>query len=497
MTERRTHMNNIIKFLHIEDDGIRVVNTYDKGNIRTVVIERIPDIHYCPICSCRMYSKGIRKRTVKHQILQDGYKLILEIHQRRWQCNNPECKEITTDQFSFVDPKRRTTNLQDILIVNAFKDLEKSAAQIAREFNVSTSHAITTFSRYVDMPRRQLPEILCVDEVYIGTSTRYKYALVLQDFVNNEPVDLVISRRKEFTEPYFMDIPYNERARVKYIVSDMYRPYQGYSMNYFPNAKPVIDSFHVIQTINWKFLQYIRSVIKRIDAIDRARHEQLQQSLHREIPFKHSKDYLVLKHYNWMLLKNRKNLKVQSESKYNIYLGRYMNTFDYFEWMFKLDKNFDEMRDLRERYANFNEKYAGSPEGARKALPSIIAMYKTSKFEMYRQVAATLEEYFEPIILSFTLVKKHTKSGEYDSRISNGPIECLNRYAKDLKRNGRGYTNFEHMRNRFLFAQRRNAAILGQPKTLKQVYAEMPERKNKEYIDPYLIPDTDDDDYPE
>ena len=489
------NINNIIKLLHIEDDGIRVIDMYDKGDSRTIIIERIPDLHYCPFCGCRMYSKGIRKRTIKHQILQDGYKLFLEIHQRRWMCNNPECKEIVTDQFSFVDPRRRTTNLSDILIVNAFKDMNKSASQIAREFNVSTSHAITTFSRYVDMPRRQLPETLCVDEVYIGTSTRFKYALVLQDFVNNEPVDLVISRRQEITEPYFMDIPYNERARVKYIVSDMYRPYQAYCREYFPNAKPVIDSFHVLQLINWKFLQYIRTVLKRIDTADRARHEVTQQSFHRELPFRHSKDYLVLKHYNWMLLKNQQHLKVYTKATYNSLLGRYMNTFDYFEWMFKLDKNFDEMRDLREKYASFNVKYAGNPEGARKALPAIIAIYKSSKFEMYRQIAATLEEYFEPIILSFTLVRKHTKAGEYDSRISNGPIECLNRYAKDLKRNGRGYTNFEHMRNRFLFAKRRNATILGQPKTLKQVYAEMPERKNKEYIDPYLLPETDDDEF--
>ena len=480
--------NDITKLLHIEDDGIRVLNSYDKGDVRTYVIERIPDLHYCPVCGCRMYSKGINKRRVKHQILQDGYKLILEVHQRRWQCQNPECKEIISDEFSFIEPRRRTTNLNDILIVNAFKDLEKTAAQIAREYNVSTTHAITTFSRYVEMPRRYLPEILCVDEVYIGNKAQYKYVLVLQDFVNNEPVDLVLSRRKEITEPYFSNIPFNERARVKYIVSDMYKPYQAYCDEYFPNAKPVIDSFHVIQMINWKFLKYIRSVIKKIDAEDKARHEKLQQNLHREIQFKHSKDYLLLKHYNWMLLKNRDKLKVYTESHYNPYLGRYMNTFDYFEWMFKIDRNFDEMRDLRERYARFNKLNAGDPKAARKQLKVIIEIYKHSRFEMYKEMAQTLETYFEPIILSFTLVKKTSPNGMYDSRISNGPIECLNKYAKDLKRNGRGYPNFEHMRNRFLFAQRKNAAILGKPKSLTQVYKEMP-KKRKEPIDPYLIPD--------
>lgn len=46
--------------------------------------------------------------------------------------------------------------------------------------------------------------------------------------------------------------------------------------------------------------------------------------------------------------------------------------------------------------------------------------------------------------------------GIYNSRHSNGPIESLNRKAKDLKRLGRGFRNLEHMRNIFLFATRRN-----------------------------------------
>ena len=42
----------------------------------------------------------------------------------------------------------------------------------------------------------------------------------------------------------------------------------------------------------------------------------------------------------------------------------------------------------------------------------------------------------------------------YYTRLSNGPIESLNRKIKDLKRLGRGFRNFEHFRNRFLYATR-------------------------------------------
>ena len=50
------------------------------------------------------------------------------------------------------------------------------------------------------------------------------------------------------------------------------------------------------------------------------------------------------------------------------------------------------------------------------------------------------------------MVEKHGYGKVYDSRLSNAPIESLNRKAKDLKRSGRGYRNFEHFRNRFLYA---------------------------------------------
>ncbi|MBO4235891.1 MAG: transposase [Firmicutes bacterium] len=63
------------------------------------------------------------------------------------------------------------------------------------------------------------------------------------------------------------------------------------------------------------------------------------------------------------------------------------------------------------------------------------------------------------------------KNGSYDCRLSNGGIESLNRIPKDMKRSGRGYANFEHMRNRFLFSQRKNAAMLSSPKDLALVQA--------------------------
>ena len=70
-------------------------------------------------------------------------------------------------------------------------------------------------------------------------------------------------------------------------------------------------------------------------------------------------------------------------------------------------------------------------------------------------------DYEDYIINSFIMVEKHGAGKVYNSRLSNGPIESINRKVKDLKRLGRGFRNFEHFRNRFLYATRQNPVLNG------------------------------------
>lgn len=95
--------NHITQLLGIKDDEINVLQIKEKASIKTVVIERKPQIHFCPHCGHRMYSKGIYIRKVNHPVMQDGMQLILEVHQRRWLCKNESCRYIETDSFSFID----------------------------------------------------------------------------------------------------------------------------------------------------------------------------------------------------------------------------------------------------------------------------------------------------------------------------------------------------------------------------------------------------------
>ncbi len=101
-------------------------------------------------------------------------------------------------------------------------------------------------------------------------------------------------------------------------------------------------------------------------------------------------------------------------------------------------------RDLKELYLQFNARNGGNPSQAQIELEELIEAYRKSRHEIFREFASLLEKYKSSIINSFIMVEKIGNGRIYDSRLSNGPIESINRKIKDLKRLGRGFRNFEH-----------------------------------------------------
>lgn len=447
-------MNSITELLNLEDSDILISDVSIQGTAKTLTLETRPYAHYCPSCGYRMYSRGVKNRTIKHPILQDGYELILILRQRRWMCTNPECKYNISDSFKFVNKGRRTTNATDMLIVYAYRDLMETSASIADRFHVSDTHVHEVFDRYVKMDRLPLTDAVCIDEVFIDMDEHCKYALVIQDFHTGDPIDLLRSRRKNVTEPYFSNLPPEERNSVRYLISDMYNQYIDYVDKYFPYAVSVIDSFHVIQWIIRMIDNYIRQLLKKFRQRDRELEEQLSYEEQHPVSLPPSDEVYLLQKYRWLILSNQTNIKYHSDPRMDSHFRCLMNTYDYEDALFRIDPKLKDFRDLKELYIQFNSRNAGKPIEARKELDELISVYHSSEHDIFKDFAVLLEKYKDYIINSFIMVEKHGYGKVYDSRLSNGPIESLNRKAKDLKRSGRGYRNFEHFRNRFLYASR-------------------------------------------
>ena len=115
-----------------------------------------------------MHSKGIYKRKIKHPVLQDGTCIIFIVSQRKWKCTN--CSTYVNEDFPFFQRYKQSSDITPLLVLEAMKDLDRSTASIARQFNLSDTQVHDLFTAYVDLPRLTLPELSLI---HISEPTRH------------------------------------------------------------------------------------------------------------------------------------------------------------------------------------------------------------------------------------------------------------------------------------------------------------------------------------
>lgn len=114
--------NDIISFLDFNpNDEIEILDISIFELTKYVEIRRKLIPTFCPLCGHRMHSKGIYKRHINHPILQDGYNIVIILHQRRWRCTNQMCSYCHNDEFSFVDKGKQNTYATVYLILQEMK----------------------------------------------------------------------------------------------------------------------------------------------------------------------------------------------------------------------------------------------------------------------------------------------------------------------------------------------------------------------------------------
>lgn len=453
-------MNDILQLLDLGDEEIKVLDISTDGDTKTITVEKQLSEHFCPMCGFKMYSRGIKTRTARHQILQDGYKLILKIKQRRWRCSNLECNYDVSDSFSFVSKSKQTTNTTELMVLNALLNLDNTFSSVSRQFNITAAQVINIFEKHVKMKRLPLTEAISIDEVYLDMDPQCKYVLVIQDFRTGDAIDLVISRQNKDTEPYFDGIPMEERNNVKYLISDMYNPYISYVDKYFPYAVSIVDSFHVMQWIIRKIDMFIRFLLRQYRDRDRQEAEaKAAQSYSSDVRVHVSDEVYLLENHKWVMLKNEGSIDYSSPPRWNPHYRYYIDSYQIEARFLAIHEDFPKIRDMKELYVQFNSRNAGNPLQAATELDELIDVYADSQLEMFEEFSKTLKRYRQPIINSFIMEERIIKGEVRLSRLSNGPMESLNRKAKDLKRICRGFTNFDHLRNRFLFTTRKTPTI--------------------------------------
>ena len=85
---------------------------------------------------------------------------------------------------------------------------------------------------------------------YIARKKGHKYNTVIYNQETGNIVAIFTGRQKKDVIGYLEGWPEEERAKIEAVSMDMSRSYCQSILDCFPNAKPVIDRFHIAQQLN-------------------------------------------------------------------------------------------------------------------------------------------------------------------------------------------------------------------------------------------------------
>jgi transposase len=237
---------------------------------------------------------------------------------------------------------------------------------------------------------------LGIDEIAWSKGHRY-LTLVYQLDAGLKRLLWVGAERTEQTLQEFFDLLGDAvTPTLKFVCSDMWRPYVKTIEECAPGATHILDRYHVMAKFN-----------RAIDEVRATEAKQLQRDGYEP----------VLKHSRWCLLKRKENLtekqtvRLSELLKYNLKSVRaYL---------------------LKEDFQRFWEYQ--SPEWARKFLHEWCNRALRSKLEPIKKLARTLRDHEELLINWFRA----------DGQISAGVVEGFNNKAKLTMRKSYGFRNPE------------------------------------------------------
>lgn len=253
---------------------------------------------FCTVCGCVSQNNNIVKNGTKTSRITlcsvSGLPAYLNLRKHRFLCR--ECgSSFTADTSRIVEKHCHISKRLKNEIKSKISETV-SETYIAKETNVSVHtvrRIIDDTARFLTIkPLHDLPEHLCFDEfksVKSVKSSDSNMSFIICDSTTYKLVDVVRDRKSYSLKKYFHRFEPKTRLKVKTISIDMYLPYIQLIKEMFPNAKIIIDRFHIVQALNRE--------------LNRTRVRVMNK--HR---YKVAKLYRKLKHYWKFILKNPNEL---------------------------------------------------------------------------------------------------------------------------------------------------------------------------------------------
>lgn len=406
--------NCILKILNILDTNItfneNCVNEEVIKNKRCLILTGYLDEHPNSCHNCGVIKdNNIIKFGTKTSLIKipkiSELNSYLKLKKQRYKCLH--CNSYFTSCTPIINYRCRISNNTKLSIINYLKHTI-THKDIAWIHNVSNMTIQRTSNKIYDndtLYKNYLSENLCFDEF---TFEKRTMSFNICDADTGKTIDIVENRNLETLEKYFNYYSIESRSKVKHIVIDMYKPYLTLINKCFPNAKIIIDMFHIVQLLN-RSLNKTRILVMNKD----------------------KENYRKFKRYWRLILTSRLDLDKSRWKKY-ICFKNLMTEVDIVNYLINTNEELKATYNLYQSilYALQHKNY--------EILKTILETEQNNISKYMITSVETLKE-FLPYI-------KNTLENKY----SNGVMERNNNTCKLLKRIAFGYRNFKNFKSRIM-----------------------------------------------
>ena len=400
-------LNLITNFLRIKDKNITITDEYDMGTHLELHGHLDHTAPKCPKCKGQMAKYDYQKTSKIPYLETAGYPLLIRLRKRRFKCK--DCGKMAVAATPLVKKNHQISvavnqKIAQLLIEN------QAMKHIAHRLSISTSSVMRELNEFkFETDWNALPEVMSWDEYAFKKG---KMSFIAQDFDSLNVIAILDGRTQATIRNHFLRYPRKVRNRVKVITMDMFSPYYQLAKQLFPNAKIVLDRFHIVQHLS-RAMNRVR--IQIMNQFDRK-----------------SQEYRALKRY-WKLIQ-QDSRKLSDKRFYRPMFRMHLTNKEILE---KLLSYSDELRQHYELYQfllfHFQEKNSDH------------------FFSLIEQEIATVNPIFQTVFKTF-LKDKDKVLNAMELPYSNAKLEATNNLIKVIKRNAFGFRNFENFKKRILIA---------------------------------------------
>ena len=232
------------KLLEMED--VIVTSFKHHSDFVEIYLDLKPQKCACPECkSTENTVHDYRTQRIK-DIPILGKHTVLVLRKRRYRCK--QCGKRFAQPVPFLPRYYRMTNRLSAFVINKLADTV-TFTSVAKEAGISVSTAVRIFSVVNYRIPKELTKVLAIDE-FKGNTRGEKYQCIITDPENKVVLDILPNRYETSVMKYLRS---SERSKVKYFVSDMWKPYSRIADALLPEAVQLVDKYHYVRQAIWAF----------------------------------------------------------------------------------------------------------------------------------------------------------------------------------------------------------------------------------------------------